>query len=584
MFFQPISMSADRSDTESIANAEDYEKSFLERYFTGQANKKIADIREMMKNTSNPRQLESYETKIRKINEELSANLGIVSTENAPERLEDTEVDGSADEDDVFVHQGATIPRRIWNYLFAYQQEGVRWMIDLHMKESGGILADEMGLGKTIQAIAFISGLLISGHAEKALILCPATVVAQWAAEFRKACPGVAVSSNGMGRGRGVSIMSYEHFKLSMHAEPLDTVILDEGHKIKNRETQISRTVKSIRSRSRFVLTGTPIQNNLTELWSLFDFIVPGLLGTHLVFQEEFEERIKDKSDSNTSYRYSVMLRSTIEPHILRRMKSQIAHKLPGKIDKVIFVTLSGRQHDLYVKALQSSRIRKALIDGKGMLGAIDHLRKICNHPFLVEKNNRELDLDGDLDEDSIETSRLVQLSCKMVAMMSFLDQWKEEGRKAIVFSQTVQMQNIIERAMSGFKYLKMSGGTPMHRRSVLVEQFNRDPSIFIFLLTTRVGGLGLNLTGASRIILYDPDWNPSTDNQAKERIYRYGQKQDVEIYRIICRSTLEERIYQKQIYKNCLSRKILSDPGTRMSKEAVSRRHRRNQAPRSSR
>lgn len=592
--------SSENNSSKDMTDAEDYEQNFLEKYFNNQARSKIAKLEDEIKNTIDSKQLKNLNLKIKQIKDDLINSLVFIKKEKLS-KLEDigekqTEIKATENEK-TFKYNNTEIPLSIWEYLFPYQQDGTKWMIDLHMKGKGGILADEMGLGKTLQAIAFLAGLIRSKSTVCALILCPATVVQQWAVECKRVLPWVPLGSGTVINGRGINIMGYEQYKTGKYKNTFDVIILDEGHKIKNKDAQITHTVKSIKSRSRFLLTGTPIQNNLTELWSLFDFILPGLLGTHLLFQEEFEQNIKNRICSDTGYRYSVMLRSVIEPYILRRMKSQISHKLPGKVDKVVFVTLSPRQHELYIQALESRKIHLALVEKKGLLGAIDYLRKICNHPLLIEHSRGNLNApisnsvqcsNSDDSEDNYSSHEnelelgsyyktttvddLVTASCKIGAMVEFLKKWKKEENKVLIFTQTVQMQKIIERVVvgKGYCYSVMSGVTPVSKRKELVDIFNKDKDIFIFLLTTRVGGLGLNLTGANRIILYDPDWNPSNDQQAKERIYRYGQKSIVEMYRIICRDTIEEKIYQKQIYKDCLSKKVLGDPRIKISKEAV--------------
>ncbi|AFN83658.1 DNA repair and recombination protein [Encephalitozoon romaleae SJ-2008] len=216
----------------------------------------------------------------------------------------------------------------------------------------------------------------------------------------------------------------------------------------------------------------------------------------------------------------------------------------------------------------------KVLTGKANLLSGISMLRKVCNHPRLFfsrrpdvsedyssevsnEKNNEgsRTSLDGE------ERYGLVSSSCKVKILMDLLKKWKKEGSKVLIFSQTIRMLDIIERCINKYTYLRMDGRTPTSIRSSLVDRFNRSEDVFIFLLTTKVGGLGLNLTGASRIVIYDPDWNPSTDTQAKERAWRYGQRKGVEIYRFICKDTIEEKVYQKQIFKDLLGKKVLSNP-----------------------
>ncbi|KAI4291933.1 DNA excision repair protein ERCC-6 [Pancytospora philotis] len=560
-------------------NADEYEKLFLEKYFRGVAAKKIEALEAKLQAAQSKREELAIQEKIERVQRELDASLRLAQPEEAAPRENMARAEEKLDLSDagsVSVHKDVAVPSYLWKYLFDYQQAGAKWMIDLHIRGKGGILADEMGLGKTLQAITMVVGLLRAGRARRVAVLCPVTVVEQWAAELRRIDPALPVHCGGLPGAGGVGVMSYERLRREARVGRLDVLILDEGHKIKNQEAQITKLVKRLDCQSRFILTGTPVQNNLAELWSLFDFIVPGLLGSYTIFRDEFETNIKQRSDEEAAYQYSLMLRSIIEPYILRRTKQQVSHKLPGKSDKVVFLTLTAEQNDLYIKILESPQFRRSLERAQSLLSAIDLLRKVCNHPLLVAKNGLRASHEADpgcslpSDELAVVRSALVAASCKTQALLEFLERWHGEGRKVLVFTQTVQMQRILVEVlnMRRYQFLKMSGSTTPAQRQALVDRFNTDPDLFIFLLSTRVGGLGLNLTGASRIILYDTDWNPAVDKQAKERVYRYGQQQDVEIYRFLCRGTVEERIYQRQIYKDCLSRKILTDPSIRMDRD----------------
>lgn len=460
-------------------------------------------------------------------------------------------------------------------------------MIDLFIDQRGGILADEMGLGKTLQVLTFVIGLINSGKGNRFLVLCPSTVINQWTIEFK----GLIDKLNWIHDPKHLIIKSYEKFRIDANCLDVDGVFLDEGHRIKNKDSLISISVKTILTPNRFVITGTPIQNSLSELWSIFNFINPNMLGSYSTFQDEFENKIKNpKSDKEKriAYEYSVLLRSTIDPYIKRRLKSQINHKLPNKTDKIIFLGLSPEQTNLYIKTLESKRFKdlRDNINGSkhGVLSAICLLRKICNHPILVQNEKPDFMKTYDNEctkniENVLSTITdplsLISSSSKLKAVVDLLQKWFEDKHKVLLFFQTVQMLKIVEflisQAFNKFKFLTMSGKTPLLQRSKLVDRFNNDKDIFLFLLTTRVGGLGLNLTGASRIIIFDPDWNPSTDNQAKERIYRFGQKSNIEIYALICKSTIEEKIYEKQIYKDNLSKRILSNQEIAFSKHYFS-------------
>lgn len=626
---------------------EDYEKSFIERYLERTANLKIEELLCKIKecrDNGNTKKIHELEIEIQKIKRELVADKAIVLEKDAERKnVESKETldfgwDTSCDDwsvssfnskylkaasvycrynnipEDKFEedlrrrsesHGEFTTPRFLWSCLFPYQQDGVKWLLGLYRNNKGGILADDMGLGKTVQVIGFLATLFNNDLINNALVLCPATVLQQWLSEWKKFYPFVRIFCRPVApEPGGVYLFSYEKFKMMNRNDEWDVVILDEGHRIKNKDAKITLSVKRLRAGCRFVLSGTPIQNNLGELWSIFDFVNHGLLGSYTSFYEEFEEVISmggygnaSTSQVEKSYKHSLMLRSLIEPYILRRVKSQVSHKLPSKMDKIIFCSLTAIQIQHYNRVLESKHVMN-ILSGKGnLLSGICMLRKVCNHPRLLAQrdlryggsrhkrpkvrdrglSNEERDvlMDGVGVSDKLkETPRdcffsgqntgsydLVESSCKMRILVDFLKTWKCEENKVLIFSQTVEMLNIIEECVEEYKYLRMDGSTPTPLRSELVARFNEDDSIFVFLLTTRVGGLGLNLVGASRIVIYDPDWNPSTDVQAKERAWRYGQKKDVEIYRFVCKDTIEEKIYQKQIFKDMLGKKVLSNP-----------------------
>ncbi|KAM0681198.1 DNA excision repair protein ERCC-6 [Glugoides intestinalis] len=567
-----------------ITKTDDYEKAFLEKHLKAIAKKKIDELVQTLETTTDSFKRMNIKSNIKEIENALACEL---------KKLENPEKDEAATvtigaktseirkfvPEDFFHLKGFKIPRNLWEYLFDYQKKGVEWMLNLFEKQKGGILADDMGLGKTIQVCAFIVSLFASKKADNFLILCPVTVIKQWTSQLQELEPCPSIHKNVAIKNKGVTIMSYESFRSHNILPKFDCVFLDEGHKIKNKDSLIFQHVKKVETTNRFVITGTPIQNNLGELWTIFDFVNPSLLGTYPTFQEEFENKIKSnksEGERQLSYQYSVMLRATIEPFLLRRMKNSLKNILPGKIDKVIFVTLSEKQTFLYINALEAKKFKLLAMNkfqSKGKLfSAISYLKKICNHPLLLENKSfdefKPSSTEQQLNIEAYKTateSEMLEDSSKLKIVFELLDNWKSQGNRVLIFFQTIQMLEIARIAISkyrpDFKYSLMSGATPHSKRSELIDAFNEDPAYFLFLLTTRVGGLGLNLTGANRVIIYDPDWNPSTDNQAKERIYRYGQKSSVEIYRIICRETLEEKIYQKQIYKDCLSKKILSNP-----------------------
>ncbi|KAI8098665.1 SNF2 family N-terminal domain-containing protein [Halteromyces radiatus] len=339
-------------------------------------------------------------------------------------------------------------------------------------------------------------------------------------------------------------------------------VILDEGHKIRNPDSETTLACKQFKTPHRIILSGTPIQNNLKELWSLFDFIFPGRLGTLPVFQTQFSVPINIGGYANasnvqvqTAYKCACMLRDLINPYLLRRMKVDVATDLPKKSEQVLFCKLTPSQRQAYLQFIHSKDMDSILERRRQVLYGIDIVRKICNHPDIVN-------LAALRSEPSFGDP---EKSGKMVVVRALLNLWKTNHR-VLLFCQTRQMLDILERMIAslGYRYRRMDGTTPVHHRMTLVHEFNTNSDIYVFLLTTKVGGLGLNLTGADRVILFDPDWNPSTDVQARERAWRLGQKKDVTIYRLMTSGTIEEKIYHRQIYKQFLTNKILKDPKQR--------------------
>ena len=344
--------------------------------------------------------------------------------------------------------------------------------------------------------------------------------------------------------------------------------VLDEGHKIRNPNTAITIYCKELRTANRIILSGTPMQNNLVELWSLFDFVFPMRLGTLVNFRQQFEFPIRQGCYANVSnvqvqnaMKCSETLKDTISPYLLQRFKADVASDLPKKSEQVLFCKLTKFQRDTYEAFLGSDDL-KAIMNGKRqVLYGVDILRKICNHPDLQEHKVLSKKIGYDYGNGA--------KSGKMQVVKALLELWKEQGHKTLLFAQHRIMLDILEkfiRSTGGFNYRRMDGTTPIHTRQSLVDEFNNNPDAHVFLLTTKVGGLGVNLTGANRVIIYDPDWNPSTDVQARERAWRLGQKREVIIYRLMTAGTIEEKIYHRQLFKQFLINKILRDPKQRQT------------------
>ncbi|QSS48767.1 DNA repair and recombination protein RAD26 [Histoplasma capsulatum var. duboisii H88] len=310
------------------------------------------------------------------------------------------------------------------------------------------------------------------------------------------------------------------------------------------------------------------MQNNLTELWSLFDFAFPMRLGTLVNFRNQFEFPIRTGGYANasnlqvqTAAKCAETLKDAISPYLLQRFKIDVAADLPKKSEQVLFCKLTKLQRSAYEAFLGSNEMSSILRGRREALYGIDMLRKICNHPDLAE--HKVLSKKPSYNYGSASKSG------KMQVVKSLLELWRDTGHKTLLFAQHRIMLDILERfiiSMGGFKYQRMDGNTPIKFRQKMVDEFNNNPDIHVFLLTTKVGGLGVNLTGADRVIIYDPDWNPSTDVQARERAWRLGQKREVTIYRLMTAGTIEEKIYHRQIFKQFLTNKILKDPKQRQT------------------
>ncbi|CAO0789711.1 unnamed protein product [Mucor circinelloides] len=492
--------------------------------------------------------------------------------------------------DDIEFDGGMKVPGELWDCLFDYQKTCVQWLWELHRQKVGGILGDEMGLGKTIQVIAFLSGLYYSqilGPGQPSIIVCPATVMKQWVQEFHKWWPPLRVAilhSSGTGvrnpitgkgknkesldqdedseeeeytfqnneedddeeeyepdrRGKsasrkkvktgrssaksilttkagrnaaalveqyvkcgGILITTYsgvQSYREILLKHRWGYVVLDEGHKIRNPDSGTTLAIKQFKTPHRIILSGTPIQNNLKELWSLFDFIFPGRLGTLPIFQTQFSVPIGIGGYANatnvqvqTAYKCACMLRDLINPYLLRRMKVDVASDLPKKNEQVLFCKLTKPQRSAYLKFISSKDMDAILERRRQVLYGIDIVRKICNHPDIMDLTLPHSDPDYGNPERS----------GKMIVVRALLKMWKQQQHRVLLFC-------------------------------------------------------------ADRVILFDPDWNPSTDMQARERAWRLGQKKEVTVYRLMTSGTIEEKIYHRQIYKQFLTNKILKDPKQR--------------------
>ncbi len=458
------------------------------------------------------------------------------------------------------------IPAGLNGTLRDYQKKGFQWMNALYDNGFAALLADEMGLGKTIQVIAFI---LCHSDIGRTLIVCPASLVYNWQSEIQRFAPSlnsVMVVGNAQERKqilqdagpRDIIITSYDLLKRDIEEYQkmrFSTEIIDEAQFIKNASTQASRAVKKIRSAFRIALTGTPIENKLSELWSIFDYLMPGFLYRYSVFRTVFENPIVKDQDEIQAEK----LRQMIAPFVLRRLKKEVLQDLPDKLEDVYFAPLEGEQRELYearVKALRISLGRQSDQEFKEnklqVLAELTRLRQICCSPSLVYENYR-----GNSGKEDL--------------CIDLLSSGIEEGHKILLFSQFTTMLDLLTERMrkEGIKYHLLTGATPKQQRAEMVESFAED-DVPVFCISTRAGGTGLNLTAADIVIHYDPWWNTAVEDQATDRTHRIGQTNVVSVCRLITKDTVEERIIELQRQKADLADQILS--GEEMSRASFTR------------
>ncbi|EPQ58588.1 SNF2 chromatin remodeling protein [Gloeophyllum trabeum ATCC 11539] len=525
------------------------------------------------------------------------------------------------------------LPVPIKAELRKYQQEGVNWLAFLAKYQLHGILCDDMGLGKTLQSIC----ILASKHQERAerykethspdsvhlpsLIICPPTLTGHWYYEILKytdTLKPMLYTGNARERTKllkrfsqhDVVITSYEVIRndiQSLQDLHWHYCILDEGHIIKNAKTKLTQAVKRIKAHHRLILSGTPIQNNVLELWSLFDFLMPGFLGSESWFNEKFSKPILSNRDGKAKTGEAAALalealHKQVLPFLLRRLKEDVLHDLPPKIIQDYYCELSDLQKYLYddfsksQAGISAEDVVKSVQPAKGkeqhVFQSLQYLRKLCNHPALVLKDPeaiKEAMTRASLKGDHGTLSE-IHNAPKLLALRQLLNDCGigcapgsvTEGSKselaetvptstgafsqhrALIFCQMKQMIDIIEhdlfkQYMPSVTYMRLDGNTDASKRHAIVQTFNSDPSIDCLLLTTHVGGLGLTLTGADTVIFVEHDWNPMKDLQAMDRAHRIGQKKVVNVYRLITKGTLEEKIMGLQRFKLNIANSVVT-------------------------
>ena len=466
------------------------------------------------------------------------------------------------------ISKNIKIDKNFENVLREYQKTGYKWLKVLQEYGLGGILADDMGLGKTLQVIA-----LLSTSKKTSIVVCPSSLVLNWKSEIEKWCPKINVCIiRGDANTRKELINLYDNYNLLVtsydilkrdvfeyEGKKFEYVIADEAQYIKNFNTQNATALKSLNGQTRFALTGTPIENSLSELWSIFDFVMPGYLYSYSKFKKKLEEPII-KEDTEALNR----LKTLINPFILRRIKKDVLTELPEKSITVMKNEMTDEQNKLYISYLAQTKKEIAEeLNENGfekskfkILMLLTRLRQICCHPGLFISNYKG------------ESGKLNQCIDLIIDAI-------DSGHKILLFSSYTSMFEIIERKLNenNIVYSKLTGETSVNKRVEMVEQFNKDENIKIFLISLKAGGTGLNLTGADVVIHYDPWWNVSSENQATDRAYRIGQKNSVQVFKLITTNSIEEKINNLQEKKAKLSEQLLNTEEkfiNKLSKEEI--------------
>ncbi|KAK3864165.1 hypothetical protein Pcinc_030121 [Petrolisthes cinctipes] len=520
------------------------------------------------------------------------------------------------------------VPVPIYAELRSYQQNGVNWLAFLNQYKLHGILCDDMGLGKTLQSICILAGDHYTKELQRkkdkeseseplqSLVVCPPTLTGHWVYEVEKFVhhtylnplhytgpPAERYKLRRYFPEHNLIVASYDIVRNDIDFFSLirwNYVILDEGHIIKNGKTKSSRAIKQLIAHHRLILSGTPIQNKVLELWSLFDFLMPGFLGTERQFMARYSKPIlqsRDAKSSSKEQEAGVLAMEALHrqalPFLLRRVKEDVLSDLPPKITQDYYCELSALQEELYedfARTQASQNISDSLRSGgdqskddstpkphSHVFQALQYLRKVCNHPKLVLKprhpeferitaklkdNNSSL---SDISHSAkLPALKQLLLDCGIGVGGEFVAEEVVAPHRALIFCQLKSMLDIIEKDLlkthlPSVTYLRLDGSVPAGSRHSLVQRFNNDPSIDLLLLTTQVGGLGLNLIGADTVIFVEHDWNPMRDLQAMDRAHRIGQKRVVNVYRLVTRGTLEEKIMGLQKFKMMTANTVIS-------------------------
>ncbi|XP_057659783.1 lymphoid-specific helicase-like [Diorhabda carinulata] len=527
-----------------------------------------------------------------------------------------------------------------------YQIEGVQWMVNLLNNGINGILADEMGLGKTVQIIALIAHLMEIKVPGPFLIIAPLSTIPNWEMEFQRFAPRIPVVVFHGNESQRIQMYSeiQRRYKvgdfwtrpvvLTTYQTPVaeqkilktlewQYIIIDEGHRVKNHECQLAVMLRSLTSSNRLLLTGTPIHNNITELWALLNFLMPHIFNhvdtfASLVMLEDMKDENK-LIEQEEKTNFITTLHRVLEPFVLRRLKKDVLGDVVPKKELNIYCPLTKLQHDLYNYVINKNMAKLLRIEEDAplprrgrrkpksyyeppveddysdyeeellqmerantkqdlkkehikfitritMMSPMSMFKKIVDHPYLVH-----FPLDPDADEKTLLINEdLICSSGKLMVLDQLLPRLKKDGHKVLIFSTLVMSLDLIEEAliMREYKYCRLDGGMNLINRKHNIERFSKDPDMFVFLLSTRSGGLGLNLTAADTVIFFDRDWNPQMDIQAQDRCHRIGQTKPVMVYTLVAKNTIDDLIINRGYQKRLLEKIIIQDGKFRKSGE----------------